>query len=328
MLLSIIIPVYNVEKYIQKTLDSIYNQSFPMEEVEVIVVNDGTPDNSMQIVEEFEKKYSNLSVIEQENKGLSGARNTGVSVAHGDYVWFVDSDDWIDDDSLNKILSILANTKEDVLVFKIREYDEMGRVLLERKHPYNTSDICSGKQCLLNSRFEGTPIQMFIINRSFIFTNHLYFVEGILHEDIEILPRIMINAKRVVFEDIVSYCYLRRSSGNITSDQTLTHKRLISLKYIQGEFERQLNIAQEKITKIIYLKEQADIILNIYFRVPNEMFANNAEGIREKKYLRHCKKCVLRSMLHERNIHHILRHALFLLSVNYYHKTMVKLFMK
>ena len=86
IILSIIIPVYNVEKYIYKTLDSIYSQEYPQDEVEVIVINDGTPDSSIEIVEQFNKKYSNLIVVNQENQGLSGARNTGIHKAKGKYL--------------------------------------------------------------------------------------------------------------------------------------------------------------------------------------------------------------------------------------------------
>ena len=92
MILSIIIPVYKVEKYVRKTLESVFSENFSDNEVEVIVVNDGTPDRSMDIVNEF-VSHKSLRIINQENQGLSGARNTGIKAAKGKYVWFVDSDD-------------------------------------------------------------------------------------------------------------------------------------------------------------------------------------------------------------------------------------------
>ena len=88
MLLSIIIPVYNVEHYIKTTLQSVFNQNIDETSYEVIVINDGTPDNSMSIVTEFSKKHKNLSIISQDNQGLSCARNAGLQRAKGDYVWF------------------------------------------------------------------------------------------------------------------------------------------------------------------------------------------------------------------------------------------------
>ena len=97
MILSIIIPVYNVEKYVEKCIRSCENQDIPKENYEVIVVNDGSPDGSLAIVERLANEFSNIKVINQENKGLSMARNTGLEAAKGEYVWFVDSDDWIEE---------------------------------------------------------------------------------------------------------------------------------------------------------------------------------------------------------------------------------------
>ena len=125
--LSIIIPIYNVEKYIQKTLVSIFSQYFQKESVEIIVVNDGTKDNSMSIVNEFAVKFDNLKIINQENQGLSVARNTGLKASRGKYVWFFDSDDWVEYDSLPFLLKHLEHSDKDVLMCKIREYDEEGR---------------------------------------------------------------------------------------------------------------------------------------------------------------------------------------------------------
>ncbi len=105
---SIIIPVYNVEKYIKKCLDSVFSQTD--KDFEVIVVNDGTKDNSMDIV----KKYD-VKIINQKNQGLSAARNLGFEVAKGDYLWFVDSDDWLRDNSLAEVIEYIINLKFDVL---------------------------------------------------------------------------------------------------------------------------------------------------------------------------------------------------------------------
>lgn len=94
--LSIIIPVYNVELYIEKCLQSCLSQDIPYDEYEIIVVNDGSPDGSLAIAESIAKTTTNMTIISQKNGGLSAARNTGMSVAKGEYIWFVDSDDWIE----------------------------------------------------------------------------------------------------------------------------------------------------------------------------------------------------------------------------------------
>ena len=90
---SIIVPVYNVEKYLRKCLDSLVNQT--LKDIEIICINDGTKDNSVEIIDEYVKKYSNVLLINQENQGLGMARNNAMKYAKGDYIAFVDSDDWI-----------------------------------------------------------------------------------------------------------------------------------------------------------------------------------------------------------------------------------------
>lgn len=115
MLVSIIIPVYNVEQYIEQCLSSIYAQDISEDIFEVIAVNDGTPDNSMSIVKTIASQHKNLVIINQENQGLSVARNTGLDHAKGEYIWFVDSDDWLTKDSLSIVLdTIISYPKIDV----------------------------------------------------------------------------------------------------------------------------------------------------------------------------------------------------------------------
>ena len=99
MFLSIVIPIYNVEKYIDRCLNSIFSQDVSPENLEVICVNDGPPENSMQIVNCYANKYANLHIVNQQNQGLSVARNGGMAIAKGDYLWFVDSDDYVTDNS-------------------------------------------------------------------------------------------------------------------------------------------------------------------------------------------------------------------------------------
>lgn len=117
MKLSIIIPIYNVEKYIGRCAESVLNQNVPPSQYEVIFVNDGTKDNSVEVLNkaiDFEK-FPNFHIYNKENGGLSSARNFGLDKAHGDYVWFVDSDDWIEPNCLAKIVKKLNEMNPDIL---------------------------------------------------------------------------------------------------------------------------------------------------------------------------------------------------------------------
>ena len=128
MRLSIIIPVYNVEPYVRRTLESVFQTSACESDFDVIVVNDGTKDNSMAIVRQFADK-PNLLIYEQENRGLSAARMAGLERASGDYVWFIDSDDWIVDDGVGIVLRLLSERpNSDVLMFPLlRCFDDTSK---------------------------------------------------------------------------------------------------------------------------------------------------------------------------------------------------------
>ena len=125
---SIIIPVYNVEKYIGKCLDSIMNQTY--KDYEVIIVNDGTKDHSMEIVKDYDVK-----VINQKNQGLSAARNRGVKEATGDYILFIDSDDYIEKDLLKELNKSLKNNP-DLVRFQVQEVYDNGKIMKYEEIPF------------------------------------------------------------------------------------------------------------------------------------------------------------------------------------------------
>ena len=221
MLLSIIIPVYNVERYIVETLESILSQNtFPFT-YEVIVVNDGTPDHSMEIVERYRYSFDNLTIINQENQGLSCARNSGLKIAKGDYVWFIDSDDSIPQDAFESLFPYLTRYRHEVLAFDITKIEEeTGKKLTEKiflkpkyYHLYNTSH--NGTE--LNKKIHTGIVQRFIFCKSFLSRCHLAFTPGIIHEDIDFIVRILLHANSILPIAKPCYNYLLRSTGSIMS---------------------------------------------------------------------------------------------------------------
>lgn len=234
MQLSIIMPAYNAGKYIRKGLQSIYNQKINHNEFEVIIVNDGSTDNTLQVANEFANKYANLKVINQENQGLSCARNAGLKGASGKWVWFIDADDWIEDRFLEDINTFLESRQEQVLMFKIRECRENDGAILRERKSYNESAIteCSGPQMILNEVEKGISVNLamhFIIQRDYLEKTNIHFVPGLLHEDIEFAHRILIFADRVAYVPRVSYVYLLRTTGSITTTEQLMSRRIESL---------------------------------------------------------------------------------------------------
>ena len=113
-LVTIVVPVYNVEKYLRKCLNSIVNQTY--ENIEIICVDDGSPDNSINILNEFAQSDKRVKIIRQENQGLSGARNTGINNAIGKYIMFIDSDDWIELNMVELMVNKIENENLDLVV--------------------------------------------------------------------------------------------------------------------------------------------------------------------------------------------------------------------
>ncbi|HBN06310.1 MAG TPA: hypothetical protein DD434_11075, partial [Bacteroidales bacterium] len=211
MKLSIIIPVYNVEKYVEKCLRSCAEQDISFDEYEIIIINDGAKDNSLEIIERVAKDYNNITILSQENAGLSSARNKGLSIAKGEYVWFVDSDDWIDKNCLQNILSEVDGN--DVLVMGyIEAYDDISKNNIV---DYKDKNINFGK-CLLLSWFF-FPAQLYVFKRSFLLNNSLSFYLGIFHEDSEFTPKMLYYADKIKILTKPIYYFYKRPNSITTS---------------------------------------------------------------------------------------------------------------
>lgn len=200
MIISIIIPVYNVEKYIERCVRSCEAQDVPSSDYEVICVNDGSQDNSLQIIRRLASEYDNILVIDQPNGGLSSARNTGVRNAKGMYYMFVDSDDWIKKNCLGHLSKILLDESPDALA--ICAADIINDTPVRRQSYPNTSPI-SGRDFLKSGV---SPCAPFSIWSADLFRNHnLSFFEGIYHEDAEFTPRAYYFAEKISFTNEIVY---------------------------------------------------------------------------------------------------------------------------
>jgi len=206
--LSIIIPVYNVEKYVEKCVRSCENQDIPKEDYEVIVVNDGSPDGSLAIVERLAEEYSNIKVISQENGGLSAARNTGMRNATGDYYMFVDSDDWIAENCLNSMVGKLRDEEPDALAICAAN---IINGVPQRRRSYPDTTPIAGRDLLKRGVAHCAPFSIW--KAEFLRSHNLTFYEGIFHEDAEFTPRAYYLAKKVSFiDDIIYFVYQNPTS--------------------------------------------------------------------------------------------------------------------
>lgn len=215
MLLSIIVPMYKVEDFIQECLESILNQSFDKERVEVIAINDGSPDKSIEIAKRIAETDDRLTVVSQENQGLSGARNKGLSMASGEYVWFIDSDDWISENSIASICDAINIYHPDAIhICGADVIDNTPIKLFSLKKC--ESDLLNGVQMIRNRHFHGV-VQYTVYKKSVLTKNKLSFYEGIYHEDTEFSPRAYYYLKTIKCIDQV--LYLKR-----VNDDSITRK--------------------------------------------------------------------------------------------------------
>lgn len=211
---SIIIPVYNVYDYIKKCLDSVFEQSF--KDFEVIVINDGTLDNSMDIVSNYDVK-----VINQKNSGLSVARNNGVKEAKGEYILFLDSDDYLEVDTLEKLNDSLDNNP-DIVRFQIKEvfdnkvnnYNEIG---FKGKNGVDAFFLISKYHYIENA-------WCYLIKRSYYLENNFSFKAGMIHEDFGVIPLVIIKASLVNSIEYLGYNYVQRDNS-IMSNESYDKKR-------------------------------------------------------------------------------------------------------
>ena len=241
---SIIIPVYNVEKYIKDCIEScIDNIGKQSEDVELIVVNDGTKDNSMSIVKELTNDLNYVKILDQENMGLSMARNNGLKEAVGDFVWFVDSDDYLPKGIIDTVSKLLNQNKEldilDLTYQCVDEFDKRETVEANKREIKDDKiQIISGRERFV-AGFE-MPVQFHVFRRDFLVDNQLEMFRGIYHEDCEFTPRAMWTANKVaVLNDIAYYYRIRSNSIKTTVNPKKGVDNIIVARRLQNFFDNQ-----------------------------------------------------------------------------------------
>ena len=216
MRLSIIVPVYNAEKFLDACLLSLMNQGLSYEDYEIIIINDGSTDKSYDIAQKYVGLYDNIRLFSQENKGQSAARNVGLDNCRGDYVAFVDSDDLIIENTFCQILST-TKMESDIITYRMKIYDKKGDVLVEKNHP-SAGKIYLGEDFLMRFPNVGSCCTS-LFSMRFLNKHHLRFSEGIIHEDTEFILKSYSLANKIVPTNILSYVYrYNNNSSNRNPD--------------------------------------------------------------------------------------------------------------
>lgn len=224
-MISVIVPIYNVEEYLNDCLQSILNQTY--KDYEVILVDDCSSDSSLEICKLFVSSDSRFKLVKRDiNGGLSAARNTGLSFACGDYIAFIDSDDRADKNYLDYLLKSLTLNNSDIAVCGITEILSNNRII--RKH---SNDICVSKEealkIMLYQREFDTSAWGKLYKKE-LFSN-VRFTENIFYEDLDIMYRLFEKCNRISYTDITSYIYIHHKKSILRNGFNEKHLKLIDI---------------------------------------------------------------------------------------------------
>ncbi len=281
MLLSFVVPSYNVEQFVEECLSSCIAQNISKDDYEIIVINDGSKDNTLSVVNQFIATHqtTNIEVYSQENSGLSATRNRGVSLAKGDYVWFVDSDDWVKENVLTDISALIERYHQpEVIVLDTILRKNGEDQVIKRPLPQEEGD---GKYIYDNSYifpYSGAPF--YVYKRSFLLENKLTFREGIYFEDCLFTPVVMSLAKRCVYYPTPAYIY--RLRDNSITNSSITERKLNDMKSVADDLSERVGSLQSPSQSQDVLRDAACRNFEVLFRY----YILKTTSDLQKKYLR------------------------------------------
>ncbi len=270
---SIIVPVYNVEKYLEKCLDSLVNQTF--KDIEIIIVNDGSTDNCKKIIDKYYAKYNNLiKVINQENKGLGAARNTGLKSATSDYIIFVDSDDYVEPNMAYEMYNKILQEQADFVIcgFNVinEHYDLISKTFPNKYETYNfNTQMIFGNLCAWNK----------IIKKSLL-DDDLNFRNNVWYEDIDFSFKLFLKSKKMCILHKNLYNYLLRQGSIMNSNNLRKNLDLIDAFNEIINYAKQNNCFNKYYDEIEFL-----VIDHLYISCIVRILTNNNSNKNEKKEL-------------------------------------------
>lgn len=246
MKISVIVPVYNVENYLEKCLNSLVNQT--LQEIEILVINDGSKDNSQRIIDEFQEKFpEKIKAFSKENGGLSDARNFGIDRAIGEFLAFVDSDDYVSENMMEEMYNLAIKNQAELVICNLQKVDENGDVTQKLTQIPNLPEKID-----LEKNFSVfSDISYFACNK--IFKKELFeekrFQKGMHFEDIELIPQILLQCKTLAKTDAFHYQYLERSNSISKSHTEKGLDILKAVENVEKSFKNSVYSSKQKVLK-------------------------------------------------------------------------------
>ena len=211
-LISVIIPIYKVEKYLKKCIDSVINQTY--KNLEIILVNDGSPDKCKEICEEYEKNDNRIVIINKENGGLSDARNAGIDIAKGKYISFIDSDDYVSDDYIEYMYNLITEHSAKMSICRVREVWTNTKIEEIKNDEDITSQLMNSKETFYSLLFDkGVEVCAYAKLYAKELFDDIRFPKGKVYEDTAIMYKIIKKARKIVYGSKRCYYYVARKGS-------------------------------------------------------------------------------------------------------------------
>jgi len=292
MLITIVIPVYNAEPYLEKCLSSVLGQIY--KNIEVILIDDCSTDNSFAIVRDFEKHDNRIRVFQNEKNSLVGfSRNLGIREAKGEYIWFVDADDWIELDACNCIVTALKeNGNADLMLFGYERHLPENKT--KKKIPSSQINSENAFQYYLQLRRGFCPMCFaYVYSREFLLDNKIFFKENVFYEDVAFSAKANYHQRSILVMSTVFYHYNRENQGSITStkskkkikDLISAHDDIQNFMVNEGILQKNQNLLLSR-----FLVFGLPPCIQMYLRLPKE---KRKDGYFERELLSYKKSKIL-----------------------------------
>lgn len=290
-LISIIIPVYKVEKFLPRCIDSVLEQTY--KDLEIILVDDGSPDTSPKICDEYVQKDQRIKVIHKENGGLSSARNAGLKICSGDYIFFIDSDDWLADENvLYDFIHKAENEQSDFVYSLINMADDKNCTRQKTNNRFLEDDLF----------FLSNPYLFSACNKLYAnsLLQYLQFVPGRVNEDVDIIPLVFCHTKNVTRLNRPTYNYY--SNEDSLTRKAFSEKRFDMFKSVQHAYdnfigsEKQKDIFYENLFGFQIFSVYAAILVNTKGKDKKKyiiQFLNYLNFYNFKSFYKYCLKCFI-----------------------------------
>lgn len=310
---SVIVPVYNTEKYLDKCLDSLVNQT--LEDIEIIIVNDGSTDNSEVIIKQYEKKFPNkIRYFKKDNEGIASARNFGIEHSNGNYVAFVDSDDFVDKELFFNLDQYMQR-KIDIIKYKLSILKLESNESIKIGGPI--FDEISGEEAF-NRMFSGGDVLfespcLYLFSRKYLIENKFKFLENTYHEDFGLIPLIILKAKTVKSTDIYGYYYIQ-SNNSITRNENYdkTYKKAYDLFL---HYDNMISMLEN-----CNVNKKSKDNMKIYFTNSILLKVKELNNDDKKKFIKEIKKRKLISNIKIRNLKQLIKKIILKINVELYLK--------